>query len=118
MAINLDFLKETPIWEWLRNKVAKIPTSTYYVIGLFLMLAQLVIQNPADYGIEPVPTWFRIASPIVSLLVLLFTRPKSPVDKALDEAGEAKVQGNEFKAEQIVSKVVELKAKKAAKKAA
>ncbi len=118
MAINLDFLKETPIWEWLRNLVAKIPTSTYYVIGLLLMLAQLVIQNPADYGIEPVPTWFRIVSPIVSLLVLLFTRPKSPIDSALDLAAKEKLQGNDIQAARIAEKVVEVKKEKLEKKAA
>lgn len=116
MAIDLDFIKETPLWEFLRGLVAKIPTSAYYVIGLILAAGQVVIQAPALFGIDPVAKWFQVSSAIFSLLVLLFTRPKSPIDSALDEAAQAKTSGNELKASRIAEKVVDVKAERLAKK--
>ncbi len=113
-----DQIKEAPFWETLRQWVAKIPTKVYFAIGSVVSAVVLIIQFPGLFGLDPTQPWFKYASFVVGLLYLLFTRPKAPIDTALDEAAKAKIKGNELAANRIAEKVVEEKASRLQKKAA
>lgn len=111
-------IEEAPFWEKLRKSVIKLPTKVYFTISTIIDVAAFIILFPAMLGLDPTERWFKVAAFIVVVLSKLFTRPKAPIDVALDQAAQLRVLGQYERAQQIAEAVVEVKAARLQKKAA